>query len=186
MCLHLFPSCRSWGRFSQRRRNPSRCSISGFRGWVPVISGRHSHWKTWSSESQGDSEEIWICTRCKWTVLEDFCCLTHWKWVLFSEDRRELLVKLQVGSRQHPWACSQLPLVNNCLGFSSSFQVLHEYLSLWDWKLEPFELGIQGNLDPGFSTNIEIDAENTELLKAILRETQSPSQEKLERNICRS
>lgn len=61
----------------------------------------------------------------------------------------------QIGCQQYPWACSQLLLLNDCLGFSSNFQILHDTFSTEESKLEPYELGILGNLDPRFPTKIK-------------------------------
>ena len=54
----------------------------------------------------------------------------------FAEDGKDILIKLKVGCWLHPWACSQFPLVNNYFGLPSNFQILHEYPSLGESKLE--------------------------------------------------
>lgn len=103
------------------------------RGWMQVISpyttiGRLEVVKVREAlrnyRSKRNADELVLVSAAWHTEVGDS-----------TEDSRGLLVKSQVGCCQHPWACSQLPLVNNCLGFSSNFQILHDCLSLGDSNL---------------------------------------------------
>ena len=75
------------------------------------------------------------------------------------------MVKPQVGSQQRAGACSQLLLLNDCLGFSSNFQILHDTFSI-ESKLEPCKVRHSETFRAELlREDKRMNVENTELVK---------------------